>query len=130
MEKFSLRAYTKDQIPDVWETYSQYIQRALDRGSNYTLDDIHKGLLLGEMQLWAWGDEAALVTAIQNREDKRWCLLLAIGGANMADWIQYLPIVEEWAKENGCDEMRLYGRMGWAKVIGYDVEWTKMSKQL
>lgn len=129
----SLKCYTSEQVPYVWDEVAPFIQKALDRGSNYTLDDIESGLLNKEMQLWVWQPdniEAALVTTILNKKGVRFCLFLALGGNFLDDWIQYLHIVEDWARDNGCDEMRIYGRIGWARHIGYDIEYTKMSKEL
>ena len=105
------------------------IQKALDRGSNYTIEDIYKGLKSKDMQLWAWSDEAALITTIQNRDDERWCLLLALGGGNMHIWKMYLPWVEDWARKNGCEELRIYGRRGWAS-LGFDIVYTKLVRKL
>jgi hypothetical protein len=124
-----LRCYPDYQIDAVWGTYSPLIQKALDQGSEYTLWDIYNGLRNREMQLWTWDTEAAMVTAIQTDKVK-FCLILTIAGKNMSDWVHYLPIVEDWAKDNGCHEMRLYGRIGWAKITGYSVDWTRMSKWL
>ena len=129
-----LTGYKSDQIPHVWEEVKGHVQRALDRGSNYTIHDIRVGLCTGKMQLWCSMNEgeieAALVTTIQNKGHLRWCLLLAAGGSNVDEWVQWLPIVEDWARKNGCDEMRIYGRHGWAKKTGYDVIYTKMTRQL
>lgn len=128
-EKFKLVAFDSFHIPSVWGFYRPLIQKALDRGSNYTIHDIYAGLLSGDMQLWAWDKDAALVTSIQNRDDKRWCLFIALGGENMDEWKEHLPIVEDWARSNGCEEMRIYGRRGWAK-LGFDIVYTKMVRKL
>ena len=128
----SLVCYTQDQIPYVWDEVKPLIKRALDGGSNYTLQDIRLGLCTSDMQLWTWvGEkiEAALVTAIQSRDDETWCLLLALGGKNMDQWMECLPIVEGWAKGNGCTELRIYGRSGWKK-LGFEIEYTKLVRKL
>ena len=128
-EKFRLFAPRSDEIDLYWETAAPLIKKALDRGSNYTLEDIYEGLKASEMQLWMWGSEAALVTTIQNRDGLRWCLFLALGGEKLDEWAEYLPLVEEWARSNGCDEMRIYGRAGWKK-LGFDVVYTKLVRKL
>ena len=128
-EKFKLQCYRSDQINEVWFKYQPLIQKALDRGSIYTIRDIYNGLRNKEMQLWTWGDEAALVTTIQNKDDKRWCLLLALGGTDMAIWKHYLPIIDNWAREKGCQELRVYGRLGW-KRLGFDFEYAKLVRKL
>ena len=128
----SLVCYTQDQIPYVWDEVQPLIKRALDRGSNYTLQDIRLGLCTSEMQLWTWRGEkveAALVTAIQSKDDAKWCLLLALGGTNLHEWKEHLPIVEEWARSHDCDELRIYGRSGW-KRLGFEIEYTKLVRKL
>lgn len=124
--------YFSHEIPFVWDYVKDLIQRALDEGSDYTLDEIFKGLRSQEMQLWVWQPneiKAVLVTTIQNNNG-RWCLLLACAGEEMDQWKGFLPHIETWAREKGCDEMRIYGRRGWAKVLGYGIDFTRMSKDL
>ena len=127
-----LVCYSQDQIPHVWEEVEPLIKKALDRGSNYTLQDIRLGLCISDMQLWTWVSEkidAAMVTSIQSRDDETWCLLLTMGGKNMDEWKDCLPIVEKWAKDNGCTELRIYGRSGWKK-LGFEIEYTKLVRKL
>lgn len=128
-----LVCYTSDQIPHVWEMVKDPINRAVEKGSEYTLQEIRQGLCRAKMQLWTSqndGIEAALVTTIQNNDKLRYCLLLAAGGTNVDEWCQWLPEVEKWAKELGCEEMQIYGRIGWSRKIGYNVHYTKMTRQL
>ena len=125
--------YPSELVPSVWESVKPLIERALKRGSNYTIEQIHAGLLEKAMQLFVWESDkihAALVTTIQNRDEQRWCLLLAIGGEKMDEWIHLLPNVEDWARELGCQQMRVYGRPGWARVTGYNLEYCKLVKEL
>ena len=129
-EKSEVRGIQASELGQFWPIAKPLIQKALDRGSDYSIDEVYMGLMRTEMQLWMWGDEAALVTAIQTDRGQKFCLLLACGGTNMSDWFQYFPHLEAWAKSKGCDAMRLYGRRGWARVTGYKVCWTKMEKEL
>lgn len=137
-ETSRLVCYNSKQIHYVWARVAPHIQRALDTYSapNYTLDEIFLGLSKAEFQLWVWQGvcrptiHAAMVTAIQNDKDTKFCLLLAAGGEKMDEWYTHLPVVEEWARENGCAEMRIYGRIGWARQLDYDVIYTKMRKRL
>ena len=128
-DEFKLFCPHHDQIDAYWGIAKPLIQKALDRGSNYTIDDIYAGLRSKAMQLWMWGDEAALVTTIQNKNEKRWCLFLALGGENMGAWQECLPIIEDWARSRGCTESRIYGRPGW-KRLGFKIEYTKLVREL
>lgn len=125
----SLRCYSADQIPAIWGKARPLIKMALDRGSNYTIDEVYEGLCTKTMQLWMY-EEAALVTAIQTKAGKTFCLLLSLGGSNMSVWFQYLSIVEAWARDNGAEEMRVYGRPGWKRLTGYDIDYVRLSKKL
>lgn len=128
-----LVCYTHDQIPHVWEQVKDHIQRALDRGSNYTLQEVRVGLCRSKLQLWCWRSdkiEAALVTAIQEEDGVKFCLLLAVGGSKLDEWKPYLSLVEDWAREKGCTELRIYGRHSWSRVLGFDVIHTKMKRNL
>ena len=128
--KVPCRGYQPNEIDSVWSIAKPMLQRALDRGSNYSIDDLYAGLLKGEMQLFMWMDRAALVTAIQTKEGQKFCLLLALGGDSMSIWFEQLPFLEDWAKGQGAKEMRVYGRPGWSRLTGYDIEYVKLVKKL
>ena len=125
-----LRCYRSNEIDSIWPKAKPLIKKALDMGSNYSLDEVYMGLCRSDMQLWMWGHDAALVTSIQNSKGKCYCLLLALGGKALSEWFQYFPLVENWARDEGAEEMRIYGRRGWAKVTGYDIDYTAMSRKL
>ena len=124
-----LRCYNSQEVYIVWPIFKPMIQKALDRGSNYTIDQILEGICSSAMQLWTWGMDAAMVTTIQNDKETRWCLLLALGGTNMEAWKGYLPVLEDWARGKGCEELRIYGRPGWAK-LGFDLVYAKLVREL
>ena len=128
--EFELRCYSSDQIPSIWPVARPLIKKALDRGSNYTINEVYEGLCTKTMQLWMWGEDAALVTSIQTKAGKTFCLLLSLGGSDMSVWFQYLPLVEDWAKDQGAKEVRVYGRLGWKRLTGYDIDYVRLSKKL
>lgn len=132
-EKCSPIGVQLHELPAYWQYAEPLIQKALDRGSEYTIEEIYDGLKTAQMQLWMYGNHSALVTTIQNKGDKRWLLLLALGGEQMTEWFEYFPMLEEWAKWKGCTELRVYGRLGWAKYLkpsGFEVKWVKIVKEL
>lgn len=124
--------YPSHQIRDIWPNVKDFVQRALDEGSDYTLGDVYSMLLRAKAQLWTWQDpdiEAVMVTAIQQDQKSKFCLLLTMAGTHMAAWKPHLEDVERWAREHGCSELRIYGRRGWLK-LGFTEDWTRMSKKL
>jgi hypothetical protein len=130
-----LVCYSSDQISYVWDKVKDYIQSALDCGAGFPLQDVYEGLCNAEMQLWTAqsdGIDAAIVTTIQTtKEGGKGCLLLACGGKKVDDWLdQFLEVAEPWAVSQDCTEMRIYGRIGWARKTGYRINYTKMTKAL
>lgn len=124
-----LVCYSSDQVPFIWDRVEWHIKRGLDVTGDFTLDEVLEGLCKRSMQLWVWqGAEihAALVTMIADGA----CTLLAVGGSRMHEWIHELPVVEQWAKENGCNQMKIYGRIGWAKALGFTVDYAVMSRAI
>lgn len=130
LAKSDLICYLPEHIPDVWADVHPLIGRALDRGSRYNRTDIFYGLLDGTMQLWTHHENGCINAALVTKLDDDYCLLLACGGENMAKWQKYIGLVECWAKSKGCKEMRIYGRQGWGRALGYEVEYVKLRKPL
>jgi len=91
------------------------IERAIANGSQWTIDEIRERLFSGHMQLWTYGEyeyQAVLVTRMTDH-----CLLLALSGYDMRQWLHHLRAVEGFARQFGCKEMRLHGRRGWSRVL-------------
>ena len=40
-----------------------------------------------------------------------------IGGDNMKSWFSLKDQIEAWAKAEGCNEVRLFARKGWAREL-------------
>jgi hypothetical protein len=38
-------------------------------------------------------------------------------GNNRENWQHYISIIEDFAKQNGCDKMELIARPGWERVL-------------
>lgn len=112
--------YQKELIPFIWVDVEKFIEKALKRGSVYKKEDIYQGLRESKLQLWADKTDrinAVLVTSIVDD----YCLLLALAGKGMKEWLKYLRYVEQWAKAEGCKEMRIQGRKGWSRILGYEI---------
>ena len=133
--------YSKEQIAAIWPDVMEYVLRGIGDRNAHTLPRVYKGLESGEYQLWTAqmnGIQAVMITSIQtdnecNAEGERvkFCLILSAGGVNMDSWLDtFVSYMEDWAKEQGCTELRIYGRRGWARKLGYTIEYTKMVKKL
>lgn len=131
-----LQAYQTWQIPTIWQTVAPIIQKAIDSytgNDGYKAEDIYRALLTEEMQLWVSVNdriEAALITSIRVENEVQYLLFVALGGHNMGDWKGFLPVIENWAREKGCTELRAKGRIGLARVFDLNIDYTSMSRML
>ena len=84
-------------------------------------DDFFTALSDGDMQLWiALEDDhilASMVTQIIPYPRKRVLRIISIAGEDMENWIDNLPIIENWALSNGCTSLECWGRKGWLKIL-------------
>jgi hypothetical protein len=132
LEMSRLSFYQPNDIHLVWDRARPLIERALEHSFTHTLGDIATGLISGEMTLWVCGDfEAAMVTQVLQDNMAKYCLLLTLSGDGFDEYKDLLPVIEQWAKDNGCSETRLYGRPGWSrKLKDFKTGYIMMSKQL
>jgi hypothetical protein len=133
VEDVRLFAYAPEQVPLIWPEVKDFIESALIENGHLTIEEIYDNLLLKHYQLWTpYSDhiEAAFVTAIFDVRGIKNCTIVACGGKNMDSWKHFIKDVEEWAKEDGCKYIKIYGRRGWAKVFNYDIVSTEMRKNL
>jgi hypothetical protein len=125
-----LSFYEPNDIHLVWDGVKPHIETALERGGvgTHTLGDVAEGLISGSMKLWTYGDcEAALVSQIVGDA----CIIITLGGSRLKDYFHYLDVIEQWAKDEGCKEMQVYGRRGWARILpDYKEKYTALAKQL
>lgn len=73
-----------------------------------------------------------MVTELCDYPRKRTCIVRMLGGKSLPqEWRGYLSLVEEWAREQGCSAMEVFGRKGWArKLDGYDLQQVVLRKEL
>lgn len=119
----------RDQVMDFWVKAEPFLWRAiLLTDGDETLISVRNGLRDGDRQLWmAFEDEtmsralmAVTTRLVQFGSGRRKCEIAQIGGDDMERWLGFLPIIESWAKDQGCSGMRIIGRRGWGRVLsGY-----------
>jgi hypothetical protein len=92
------------------------LKRALPytRGA-YTLEDIGKGILEGEMQLWCHKNSSAVTSLDVYPKALVCCIFLAAGFLD--EVMEIREGIEEWAREQGCSSVMLIGRKGWSRKL-------------
>ena len=97
-----------------WSQWAPVLERAIiaDRQS---IDDVRELVESGKAQFW-YDITAAVVTEILQFPRKR--VLHCWLAAGDYDGIRRIEArVIPWAKESGCDEMQIVGRMGWRRRL-------------
>jgi len=101
-------------------------------------DELIKQIKLGITQIWIYKNVLKngfiMITQILTFLDKKYCLIYYLWGKKYNDWVkEILQIVEKWAKNNGCENIELWGRKGWSKIIqklGYNEDKIMFTKLL
>ncbi|KQO79437.1 hypothetical protein [Rhizobium sp. Leaf262] len=97
-----------------------WLTEALQYSSDsITETDIIRGLIEYDYQLWLT-DHAACITSFTEWEGKTVCCLFLISGEKgkaLPEILAAHPILEEYAREKGCDGLLGIGRATWLKAL-------------
>lgn len=113
----------RDDVDETWPLVRHFIDEALERGGRHTPDEVYEDLMDGKAQLWvAWGSDpveflGVMVTYIQRHPLSTILRIWLCVGKDRKRWVHHLPVVEAWAKEQGCDAVVAVVRPGWEKVL-------------
>ena len=118
-----------DALDKVWPLAGAMIARAVEYSEGRTSLDVESAKVLnGDSQLWLVIDNentevrnkvvAAGITSIQlNADGTKTANIELFGGENMKAWFDQKDEFEKWAKHEGCKDIRLWARKGWAKYL-------------
>lgn len=120
---------------EIWPHVSPLLKAACRRTGLNAFSDIEADILAGRSLLWmAWNGcavEAAAATVLINSEIGKVCVITACGGSRMRHWLPLLRQIEDYARNEGCACVRIYGRKGWLRVLdGYEQKYVIMDKGL
>jgi hypothetical protein len=119
----------------IWHLAKPILAPAFDKNSDATIEAVERDALCGLALLWLATDDgkliAAATTAINQTPRHKICLVTSAGGVHSTLWDQFMPMVESYAKAEGCELVRAAGRAGWARVLtGYRQPWIVLDKRL
>ena len=112
----------------VWNLVKKDIAEALSFSGNQTdADFVYESIKSEKMQLWVlWNKEqptptekyyGVVVTEIIQRKLKKSCHIFIMTGRNRQKWTPLIKVLEDFAVEQKCDQMELFARPGWQKVL-------------
>lgn len=124
------------KIDAIWPHVAVFIHTAYWTGIG---DDTPESLKIrldeGRALLWiVWdgkGILAAAVTEIVQVPARKLCMITACAGRELHRWRHFIANLEAYAKTQGCDVMRVHGRVGWKSVFpDYREPWVALEKGL
>lgn len=125
---FHLIQIPPEAIPGLWPLAARMLAPAIEYSNGATnLDQELKCLVEQKKQLWMVVDGepnenpkgvAAGVSSLQlNADGTKTANIEYFGGENMKAWFSLKAVFEEWASAEGCKDLRLWARKGWAKHL-------------
>ena len=98
-----------------------WLERAVARCKDEDIGDVRDECAEGDAELWVAyiGKELSgvFVTQLQQSKFRRVLELRYLAGMPFRHWIETQPTLMAWAKQRGCDVIRIRGRRGWLRLL-------------
>lgn len=116
------------RVHEIWPVIAPLLRTATARTGLSSFADIERDVLAGRALLWlaVSGEgsgltiDAAASTSLQHTDTGKVCVITACAGANMSRWLPLISGIENYARDEGCRSVRIFGRKGWLRVLdGY-----------
>jgi hypothetical protein len=127
------------RVHEIWPIVAPLLRRATARTGLSAFADIERDVLAGGALLWlalsgersALAIDAAASTCLQHTDAGKVCVVTACAGNNMSRWLPLMPGIENYARDEGCKRVRIFGRKGWLRVLeGYRPKHIILDKEL
>ncbi len=123
-------------INQVWDKVKGLIAKTSDEIMDE--NDVYQYLINGIYRLFIIVEKdskefvTAYTTCIAFYPHHKVCRIITLGGSKLSEWYNdSITYVENYAKEEECDYMEVFGRKGWVKIMkGYKEECVVLRKQL
>ena len=115
-----------DAVPKLWHMAAKLLEICTSRTHGATTPEAElQHIMASKKQLWLIVDQdtkadplAAGITSLQKNEDGSLTANIEfLGGENMKQWFSLKGTFEDWAKAEGCSDIRLWARKGWARHL-------------
>jgi len=127
------------RVHEIWPTVAPLLRQATARTGLSAFADIERDVLAGNALLWVAvsGEgrvvtiEAAASTCLQRTDAGKVCVITACAGHDMSRWLPLIAGIENYARDEGCNCVRIFGRKGWLRVLeGYLAAHIILDKEL
>lgn len=117
-------------VDAMWETVAPHLDKALARQGEFRAEDIRQMCAGNMMQLWYVPGTHALVTQVQGKPLCRTLMIVLCGGEGLEQASAVIRTLEDYGRAMQCTEVRIQGRRGWGRLLGYESMETIMRKKL
>lgn len=104
------------RVHEFWPYAREFILSAIKRTDLSDPQDIEYDILNGDQLLWL-AINAKIKAAASTHLANNVCTITACGGEDMNEWLPLFAQIEQYAKNEGCKSVRIYGRKGWQRVL-------------
>jgi hypothetical protein len=122
------------RVHEIWPHAKDKIRAACEATGLSAFEDIEYDVLSGDQLLWlAWNGKDILAAATTQlvKPLSKVCVLTACAGYDRERWLPLFAKIEQYAKDEGCSSMRIFGRRGWERVLtGYKANYIILEKSL
>ncbi len=129
-----------EELNQIWPVIEPKIAAALEYSWGEMIpNDYGQRICDQTMQLWLIFDVKTretiglLLTEIVNYPRVRVCNVTLVNGERMDEWFPYLETLEDWARQQGAEQLRWQGREGFIRKLrdfGYVKYYTVAGKIL
>lgn len=104
-------------------------------GGRYTVETIKSDLDIGNLQLFVAVENgevfAACTTQIAEYPNAIWLCVVHCGGSRLEEWLKLgYGVIEDWARDNGCIGVEIFGRKEWARALDMEIIEYRMEKRI
>lgn len=138
MGKIIVTDINPGDIDKVWPRVRETLEPVVELTPDFTLPDLHVGLITGLMKLWISYDEqgevrSSAVVELRHQYNRTVCFILCAAGGDLNDWDLGSACIEDWARQVGADAIQAYTRQGVVRryeKAGYKTVSTVVEKEL
>jgi hypothetical protein len=103
-----------------WNDVRHLLLPAIEWAGEKREADVIADLATGMAQLWIGEDEqvrCGVVTCLSRTARGLVCEIWLMGGRGRRDWLHFISVIEDAARQRGCLSIELIGRKGWARLL-------------
>ena len=109
------------RVSDFWPFVEKSLRAAIEINEISDFDCLERDVLDGKQLLWLAVNgktiEACATTALVKPFNRKICIITACSGHHRERWLHLKKSIEEYAKNEGCAEIELFGRRGWERAL-------------